>query len=607
MQVAALLVFLANTSSYVYPPLARRPIIQAATFPLSRASLFQTLPSPECTFNSQVQEGRFTLVDTFTTTLCRSIPDMTTTNQSFQIIQMAFNPIQNSWTIRQRIPGFLSAPNFGSSLLTFASLPTNEIWMLQQTPNPNIGPITAFSYLPSSSGSPVSSPVVITDSSKGFTLLDLQLTQNGLWAHGRRGSAAGSTGLLETGVLNWPLQSLPRRPIDGFSWLPGTNSTRWISAFFVPDTLSVISSFYISPMISPVTVEEWRLDLTRNTWNRYGTTAAPSQTSPLLQIVGLQTAGSSNGLILVGQKTLSVLTSNAGGSWSEILLSQISQSTPLAYRGAVSAFINANSPSPTPSPSSSSSPTSSVYLSLTASPTPTETYTYSLTSSPTPTETSSESQTTTSSPTASFTPSVTIGLTPTITPSSSPSDLYSQTPSLSPTSTPTVSTIPPSIVQSYSFSASLTPSPIASSSTNTTTPPAAIATGLTPGERAGIGLGVSAALLFVGVGIGFFAKGTTMSIFSMIQNLFGKNGSHPLPKKTVHRPPIDPSTIQISVNPSHIHQANLDALEKAREFRNEAFKMQKEKLSFMPENARNSLKILFKPMPSPISLPGATV
>jgi hypothetical protein len=72
-------------------------------------------------------------------------------------------------------------------------------------------------------------------------------------------------------------------------------------------------------------------------------------------------------------------------------------------------------------------------------------------------------------------------------------------------------------------------------------------------------------------------------------------------------PPIDPHDIQISMNPSHIQQANLEALEKARQYRNEVYSQQKEKLSFIPENARTSLKILFKPMPSPVPLPGSSV
>jgi hypothetical protein len=382
MQAAALFIYLANTSIYSFPPIVRTPIIQTATYPLTRGSTFTTMSAPDCTFNPQVPEGVLTVSDSDVSTVCRSISDMETINQTFFMQEYAFSSVFNQWTSRQRINSIPLPPIFDSALLKYVTKGAGESWILQRTPGGNFGSVISMLYK-----QPALPPVIISDSSKGLTFMDIQLTQNGLYAHVRRGSASGSTGLLESGIVFWSSQNLPTRPTDSFTWLPGTNSSRMWNAFLIPNSISVNSALYLNPNLLPVTVEEWRLSLTTNTWSRFSTINAPSQPAPLLQMVNIPT-----GILLVGQKTLSVLSASPGGGWTESLITQIPTTTQLSYRSAISGFITVYSPTPTASPLASITSTAS--------------------SSPTSTVTPSTSNT----PEATPTPSVTMGITPTATP-----------------------------------------------------------------------------------------------------------------------------------------------------------------------------------------------
>ena len=606
----------------MYPPVARTPLLQTYSYPFAKPAIPSRLVAPDCSVNTWAVEGELIAVESNISLLCRAIPDMGTINQTFSVVQSTFNPNVERWEVQQSLTTRPLAINIGSAGLNFVESSSGELWSISQTQNSGNGAITSLWYTPITFGTPTQS-IVLQDSSRGTTFLDLQLTSQGLYGLVRRSpipSAGGTTGLVETGLVFWPMSQIPRRPFDAVSLLPGTNSSRIISSFFVPDTIGIAVALYQTPALSPFIIEEWRLELSQNSWIRTSTIPIRSHTTPIVKLIG-----SPSELIAVSQKTLSVVSFGAGG-WIETLLTQLEQTSPLQFRSiAFGKLLTQATPTATPSPSPTQTasqpgtPTASVSSSPSETPTPTQSITLMLSSTNTPTSSESpsgtSSPTSTMTPTSSSTPSASTTSTQGTSPSGTPSPTVSPTSSASTTSTqgtsPTgTSSATPSLTVSptqlpipvkTSTQSSQQTSSITPSLTPTILPPLAPqANTLTAGERAGIGIGVTSAILLAGgIGIGLFARQIASSVIQGFKQLYKPK---PPTQLQYFRPkaPVD-HVVQVSVNPAHMmNRTDFDLLQLARQHRLEAIQLQKEQtLSQTANPDRKSIKKVQKPVLGP--------
>lgn len=573
MLIPVLFAFVANLTTYAYPPLAKAPLVQLFQTPLTRGALpFQGV-SPECSWNPLVSEGEVVSFGTNVSILCRDTPDSGTTNQSFTIQQRTYNPVENAWGLTQTLgQGQPMGANMGSAGLKFAQAPTGEIWGILQTGGgasggtAGNGGTTTLWYFPAPGDPAGGWPSPIIDSTKGTTFLDLQMTPQGLYALARRAPRSPGVSLQENGITFWPSVALPKRQLTDIVWLPGTNSSRLLSSFFVSQAIDGSVILWINSVLTPVTVEQWRLDLQSGMWSPTLGIGAPTHTSPLTQMINYE-----GSLVLMSQRGLSYLSLGPTG-WTDIQIQRFVPGGPLQYKGIASGFVDVR-PTPTAVATVSSSGSASSSATTTGSPSSTST------SSATSSSSSSVSSTTT----ATLSMSAQTSLTPTTTLTPSPTLLVS-----------------PSLTPSRSLTPSISPN---------APDPAAIATGLTPQQELGLGFGVTTGfILIVGILLGCFARHAVFRAYLwMKQHLIHKKPKRPPTRLSAVMPPAGaPGVVHLSMNPALLQQQSaLELLQMAREQRLEAIQMQKEQVS--AEAPRLDRLKSFKKVYKPIMIPGASV
>lgn len=600
MFVPALLLMLLNTSYLMPPARLQIPALQTVGQALLPAAPPPCVLSPtEGSWNGE-------------SLLCRSPAPNTPVNQSWSLLRATYSAADDTWSTQS-----LGRGPDTPAIVSWVSDPASNVWVLTAgAGNPASGGGTAgngggppvLTYLPADAA--LGPPVTIYRGP--LTIFSIQASDQGVYALVQNRSIGIGITLFQVGIVAWSWSNLPRRPVADFPWMLGTVTPRYLTTF-TPPTAAQPQTLYTVSATYPPTLEMWSKNTTTNLWS--------VDTTLPLRSVGSQAvtqiySGQPPGLRILTRKTVSQITWGATGP-TETLLSSLPPISPLSYQAVTGTQVWGSAtatarPSQTVSPSAST--TRSAVTTITAVPTlppgesPWTTPSAVPTSSALPTETASATTSTSATGTAtassSSTASTSATSAPTLTPyAASSSGLRSYT------ATATASATPLS---------SLTPSPTSTNGTIPAEPPAAAATTLTPQQELGLGFGLTAGLLVLGGGIAalFFRQAVFALAHWFKQKIQGLRAKprRPPPRRAnsvASRNPIDPSVIQLNINPAMLQQQTaMDMLQLARQQRLEAMQVQLAQSTtsdtHIAPKALRSFKMTYAPQRAP-GFPGSSV